>query len=91
MISDNRKLKVYLDTSVISHLYQLDAPEKMAETLALWDKFKKGGFDIYLSDVTIDEVDGCQEDKKVKLFGFTILEMKAFLEENKKKYYLLAI
>lgn len=23
-----KKLKVYLDTSVISHLYQLDAPEK---------------------------------------------------------------
>lgn len=26
---DNRKLKVYLDTSVISHLWQLDSPEKM--------------------------------------------------------------
>ena len=24
-----RKLKVYLDTSVVSYLYQLDTPEKM--------------------------------------------------------------
>jgi len=27
-----RKLKIYLDTSVISHLMQEDAPEKMADT-----------------------------------------------------------
>lgn len=30
-----RKLKVYLDTSVISHLQQEDVPEKMRETLEL--------------------------------------------------------
>ena len=33
------KLKVYLDTSVISHLMQEDVPEKMSETLKLWDMF----------------------------------------------------
>lgn len=70
MINNNRKIKVYLDTSVISHLCQIDAPEKMSETLLLWDKFKKDNFDIYISDVTIDEIDGCQEDKKVKLFDY---------------------
>ena len=26
-----RKLKVYLDTSVVSYLYQLDTPEKMKD------------------------------------------------------------
>lgn len=30
-----RKLKVYLDTSVISYLQQEDAPERMKDTLAL--------------------------------------------------------
>lgn len=30
-----RKLKVYLDTSVVSYLHQQDAPEKMKDTLAL--------------------------------------------------------
>ena len=34
------KLKVYLDTSVISHLMQEDVPEKMADTLKLWKKFQ---------------------------------------------------
>ena len=32
-----RKLKVYLDTSVISHLAQEDVPEKMTDTLKLWE------------------------------------------------------
>jgi len=33
-----KKLKIYIDTSVISHLDQHDAPEKMADTLAFWEK-----------------------------------------------------
>lgn len=33
------KLKVYLDTSVISHLLQDDVPEKMADTRQLWKMF----------------------------------------------------
>ena len=37
------KIKVYLDTSVISHLLQEDVPEKMADTRRLWDMFKKTG------------------------------------------------
>lgn len=36
MIIDN------LDTSVISHLMQGDVPEKMADTLQLWDLFREG-------------------------------------------------
>lgn len=31
-----RKLKVYLDTSVISYLKQEDAPERKKDTLELW-------------------------------------------------------
>lgn len=64
---DDRKLKVYLDTSVISHLWQIDAPEKMQETLALWEEFKKGKFDIYISLLTIEEVNGCSEIKRNEL------------------------
>ena len=32
-----RKLKVYLDTSVISHLEQEDVPEKMEQTRKVWE------------------------------------------------------
>ncbi len=48
----NRKLKVYLDTSVISYLEQEDVPEKMADTKRLWEMFKEGKWDVYLSAVT---------------------------------------
>jgi predicted nucleic acid-binding protein len=65
-----RKLKVYLDTAVISHLAQEDAPEKMADTLKLWGMFKSGKYDIYLSDVTLNEVNACYEPKRTALFEF---------------------
>ena len=39
-----KKLKIYLDTSVISHLDAPDAPEKMADTLMLWEDIKTSGF-----------------------------------------------
>ena len=62
---ENKKLKVYLDTSVISYLQQEDAPEKTGITLNLWDKFKIGIYDIYLSDVTIAEINKCNKEKLI--------------------------
>ena len=62
------KLKVYLDTSVISHLMQEDVPEKMAENLKLWNMFKEGKYDVFLSTVTLQEIDNCPEPKRTELF-----------------------
>ena len=76
-----RKLKVYLDTSVISHLAQEDVPEKMADTLKLWDMFKSGKYEVYLSTVTLKEVDSCSEPKRSMLrmfltqFDYVILDI----------------
>ena len=44
-----RKLKAYLDTSVVSYLYQLDTPEKMKDTLELWELFRQGHYEVYIS------------------------------------------
>lgn len=60
-----RKLKVYLDTSVISHLQQEDVPEKMRETLELWEQFKKReDVMVVISDLVIREVSQCREPKR---------------------------
>jgi len=59
-----KKLKLYLDTSIISHLDQQDAPEKMADTLALWQEVEDGIYDIYLSFVDFDEINRCKPDKQ---------------------------
>ena len=76
-----RKIKVYLDTSVISHLMQEDVPEKMADTRKLWEMFKNGKYDVYLSAVTLREIQNCPEPKKTQLIDylnqikFTMLEI----------------
>ncbi len=64
------KLKVYLDTSVISHLLQEDVPEKMADTRKLWEMFNDGKYDVYLSIVTLEEVGDCPEPKRSELRKF---------------------
>ena len=64
------RLKVYLDTSVISHLLQEDVPEKMADTRQLWEMFHAGKYDVYLSTVTLEEVEACPEPKRNSLFKF---------------------
>lgn len=61
------KLKVYLDTSVVSYLEQEDAPEKMLITRRLWQRFIDGDYDIFLSSLTLKEVRACSEPKRSKL------------------------
>lgn len=64
------KLRVYLDTSVISHLLQEDVPEKMTDTRQLWEMFRNGKYDVYLSTVTLEELKGCSEPKQSELFDY---------------------
>jgi len=59
-----KKLKLYLDTSVISHLDAPDTPEKMTDTLALWNEIKAEQYDVVISDITFEELDRCSEPKK---------------------------
>ena len=65
-----RKLKVYLDTSVISYLQQEDAPERMRDTIELWKDFINEKYDIYLSQITLDEISKCSEPKKSVLYDY---------------------
>ena len=58
-----KKLKVYLDTSVVSYLYQKDSPEKMQDTLSIWELFKKGIYEVYVSDIVFREIDRCSGEK----------------------------
>jgi len=59
-----KKTKIYLDTSVISHLDAPDTPEKMQDTLRLWERIQTGKYEVVLSEVVFDELDGCSEPKK---------------------------
>jgi predicted nucleic acid-binding protein len=58
-----KKTKIYLDTSVVSYLYQLDAPEKMQETLEFWEEIKANKYETYMSSLTMTEINKCSNDK----------------------------
>jgi predicted nucleic acid-binding protein len=87
-----KKLKIYLDTSVISHLDQQDAPEKMADTLKFWRKVESGEFDVFISPVVTEEISRCAEEKKALLQGYmnkvnmTLLERSEEIRELAKQY-----
>ena len=84
IIEFHNKLKVYLDTSVISYLDQVDAPEKMAETRQLWDLLKQGKYDVYVSDIVLEELSACSEEKQI-LLGQYLQEIQyTFIETSEK-------
>lgn len=59
------KMKIYLDTSVISYLDQKDAPERMKKTQKIWEFLKKGQYDVYISDIVAYELNKCYTEKEI--------------------------
>ena len=89
IIQFHNKLKVYLDTSVISYLDQTDAPEKMFETRQLWDSLKQGKYDIYISDIVLEELSACNVEKQI-LLGRHLQEIQYTVIETSEKTIELA-
>ena len=75
-MDENRKIKVYLDTSVISYLDQQDAPEQMKETREVWERIKAGQYEVFISDVVLRELADCKEDAKRDLLIGHLAEIK---------------
>ncbi len=63
-----KKLKIYLDTSVISHLQADDVPDKMAKTLLLWTEIQQGFYTVVILELVLDELESCSEPKKTFMF-----------------------
>jgi len=68
-----KKLKIYLDTSVISHLDVPDRPDWQEDTRKLWKSIESGEYAAYLSPVTIGEVMDCPEPKRSALLEYLSL------------------
>jgi len=85
-----KRLKLYLDTSVISHLYAPEMPEKMADTLMLWNDIKSNNYIILISDITFEELSRCSEPKKGLLNRFiNEIEFENPIETNESGELLL--
>lgn len=87
-----KRYKVYLDTSVISYLYQLDAPEKMEDTLRLQELLREGVYEVYISDIVISEISACNEEKlrilmdSLKQIDYNIIETDEDTVELAEKF-----
>ncbi|ABP66141.1 hypothetical protein Csac_0504 [Caldicellulosiruptor saccharolyticus DSM 8903] len=87
-----RRLRVYLDTSVISHLDHHDNPEYMQITRKFWEELKQGKYNIYISSAVITELNKCKEPKRSRLLEymsqieFTRIEINQQVLELAQKY-----
>lgn len=64
-----KKPQLYLETSVWNFYFADDAPEKKEITLRFFDKVKQGEYEIYVSDVVIEEIGRADDGKKQLLLG----------------------
>ena len=63
----SKKLKIYLDTSVINFLFADDAPDLKKITIDFFENYLTK-FDVYISQIVIDEIDRTgNADKRNKL------------------------
>ena len=91
------KVKIYLDTSVISCLQAPETPERMADTLCLWKDIKADIYDVVISDVTIDEINDCPEPKRsfmlneLKKIPLLVIEAERKVEELSQEFIRLGI
>jgi predicted nucleic acid-binding protein len=61
------RLKIFVDTSVVSHLDADDAPDKMRETWLFFDDIKLSKYEVVVSEVVFDELNRCPEPKRQKM------------------------
>jgi len=62
-----RRIKVYLESSAISHLDAPDVPDRMADTKLFWQDLVDGKYEIFISPVVIGEIEKTGEPKRTFL------------------------
>lgn len=64
-----RKLKLYIETSTWNFFFADDAPREMDITKEFFDLIRKGCYEVYISEVVLDEIRDAPEIKKNQLLG----------------------
>ena len=78
-----KKLKIYIDTSVISHLQHEDVPETMKDTLLFWDELKTGKYEVVISELTLREIKRCPQPKQAFLIEHLVeIEYKVLCDSE---------
>ena len=64
------KIRVYLDTSIISYLDQQDMPDRMKDTQKMWEIIKTNKFQVIISDLVFREIGECEDEKRKTLLAY---------------------
>ena len=87
-----KKLKLYVETSVWNFIFAEDAPEMKEITKTFFALIKEGTYEVYASDVVLDEIDRAPHPKKEKLMelinqvGPIVFELTPESEELAQQY-----
>lgn len=84
-----QKIRVYLDTSVISYLDQQDAPEKMEQTKKVWNLLQSSIYEVVISDLVFEEIEKCNRSKRNILKNF-LLQLNYKEASVTKKTHVMA-
>jgi predicted nucleic acid-binding protein len=63
-----KKLRVYIETSIISHLDAPDRPDWMEETHKLWKEIENDKYEIVIGSTVFAELQRCHEPKRSFMF-----------------------
>ena len=82
------KTKVYLDTSVISALFDERTPERMKMTSILWSKLND--YEVFISELVIEELERANEQVRTKMVSsikdFIVLKISKEVETLAETY-----
>ena len=65
-----KKIRLYLDSTIVSALYEPGMLERMQETLMLWTDIKNGKYEVVFSEVLFEELLKCKQPKKDVLLNY---------------------
>jgi predicted nucleic acid-binding protein len=72
--------RVYLDTSVISHLDQPKKPIEQEYSLRLWDAVIRGEYEVWISEVVLMEIKKCEPEKVERLTDYlTAIKYQSYI------------
>ncbi len=63
-----KKIRIYIETSIISHLDATDRPDWMKETLLLWKELQAGRYEAVVGAPVMAELEKCHEPKRTFMF-----------------------
>ena len=59
------KTKIYLDTTIVSALFDKRTPERMFQTRQFWEHINE--YDVFISELVIDEIKGASQSLQDKM------------------------